>query len=657
MFEKEYNDLNVQNRDGNSGYVKGENFTVGAAAEFVGAEIIDREDSEYSEETLGEERTDGAVQASAKGNSAVSRKKSNKDKNQYTVAGFAGLFAPVAGVAAAAVAVVSAAAYAAAPPKADASLVYADPYSLVFFIDDFEENASGIANLTYGEEFYENEFSDDRYVFFDGLQAGTEYELAVKKGGNAEETLVKKSYLTPTEFGKRAFLRECAIDEEGLVFTVGEVELSRGEFYSVFVTDMRGKNLFTADDTAFDKTFYVDGISDDRAYVLIKVNNKAVAFSRADYIGDSYDYGNASWEWSADNRSAKATVQSTLGRPAKTVDASIDIEETSACESEGTRTIRASVSDPYGNEYFDEKTEVIPITGHAYGEPAFRWEVPPTGGYAATAVFTCAHDQSHVNEVAATVTEEHTEAGCEEEGEIKYTATVTFDNKTYIDEKIVILEASGHDGENVSFPQGFDSVNYATGEATINEKCTYVCDKCGKTVEEDYVIEPFEIKENTVEYVVRCGGQETVITLFEQDEMNDGSLYYERYENEAFSVSGVVPGEAGTTQTPTIDRMEIPATFFGFPVKRVSATAFVDMQETISTLVIGDSVEVIEATSFGNGNVRAVFIPVGWEFEVTDPSSGLVVKTYSAEDLASPEQVAAYLFDDSASAYVWTKKK
>ena len=90
----------------------------------------------------------------------------------------------------------------------------------------------------------------------------------------------------------------------------------------------------------------------------------------------------------------------------------------------------------------DTKTEVIPATGHAYGEPVWSW----TDGFKATATFTCTNDPSHVKNVTATVTNAvTTEATCESTGVRTYTAKVTFDGKDYTDTKTEVIPALGHD--------------------------------------------------------------------------------------------------------------------------------------------------------------------------------------------------------------------
>ncbi len=99
-----------------------------------------------------------------------------------------------------------------------------------------------------------------------------------------------------------------------------------------------------------------------------------------------------------------------------------------------------------------ERNEVSPVEGdekvikiedeveHKYGEPIWSW----TGVESATATFTCEHDATHTQVVNATITSEVTKpATCTEDGVRTYTATVTFEGKTYTDTKTEAIKATG----------------------------------------------------------------------------------------------------------------------------------------------------------------------------------------------------------------------
>ena len=156
----------------------------------------------------------------------------------------------------------------------------------------------------------------------------------------------------------------------------------------------------------------------------------------------SHAYGEPVWKWN-DDFTASATF--TCGNDTshvKTVNATVTNEVTTeaTCETDGVRTYTAKVTFE-GEEYTDTKTEVIPATGHAYGEPVWKWN----DDFKATATFTCGNDTSHVETVNAAVTNEVTTAAtCEADGVRTYTAKVTFEGKEYTDTKTEVIPATGH---------------------------------------------------------------------------------------------------------------------------------------------------------------------------------------------------------------------
>ena len=107
--------------------------------------------------------------------------------------------------------------------------------------------------------------------------------------------------------------------------------------------------------------------------------------------------------------------------------------------------------------------------GHAYGEPVWSW----TDDFKATATFTCANNDAHVENVTATVTNAvTTEATCEVDGVRTYTAKVTFEGKEYTDTKTEPVPAKGHTLTAVAEVP-------ATCE-TAGTSAHWKCDVCGK---------------------------------------------------------------------------------------------------------------------------------------------------------------------------------
>ncbi|MBQ1413604.1 MAG: hypothetical protein IIY93_10490, partial [Clostridia bacterium] len=152
------------------------------------------------------------------------------------------------------------------------------------------------------------------------------------------------------------------------------------------------------------------------------------------------------------------------------------VEEIPAtCENEG----RAAYYEcDVCGKYFADATGIMEITdlitlatpalGHVYGEPAWQWN----GTETATAVFTCTRDVSHAERMAATVTEDTSEADCEKDGRVTYTAAVIFGGKTYTDSKTVKVPPLGHKLRHVeAIP--------ATCEADGHTE-HWICKQCGK---------------------------------------------------------------------------------------------------------------------------------------------------------------------------------
>ena len=181
-------------------------------------------------------------------------------------------------------------------------------------------------------------------------------------------------------------------------------------------------------------------------------------------------YGAPVWKWN-DDFTASATFTcandpSHVKNVTATVTNAVTTEAT--CESTGVRTYTAKVTFD-GKDYTDTKTETLPATSHAYGEPVWSW----TDDFKATATFTCANNAAHVENVTATVTNAvTTEATCETTGVRTYTAKVTFEGKEYTDTKTEVIPAKGHTLTAVEAVP-------ATCE-TAGTSAHWKCEVCGK---------------------------------------------------------------------------------------------------------------------------------------------------------------------------------
>ena len=180
-------------------------------------------------------------------------------------------------------------------------------------------------------------------------------------------------------------------------------------------------------------------------------------------------YGAPVWKWNDDFTASATFTCANDTSHVKTVNATVTNEVTTeaTCEADGVRTYTAKVTFE-GEDYTDTKTETLPATSHAYGEPVWKWN----DDFTASATFTCANDTSHVKKVDATVTSEVTEGSCEVGGTRTYTAKVTFEGKDYTDTKTETLPATGHQLTAVAEVP-------ATCE-TAGVKAHWKCEVCGK---------------------------------------------------------------------------------------------------------------------------------------------------------------------------------
>ena len=142
-------------------------------------------------------------------------------------------------------------------------------------------------------------------------------------------------------------------------------------------------------------------------------------------------------------------------------------------------TATATVKDAEGKTEIGTLTDTYEVElaalGHKYGAPVWNWTKGENNTYTATATFTCANDEKHVETVNAKVTEKSDGATCTEAGKITYTATVTFEGKDYKDTKTEEVAALGHDYK-VSEKDGWKWT--ADKEKEYTAVATFVCSRC-----------------------------------------------------------------------------------------------------------------------------------------------------------------------------------
>ena len=198
--------------------------------------------------------------------------------------------------------------------------------------------------------------------------------------------------------------------------------------------------------------------------------NTEITLEKLTIPATGHAYGAPVWKWTDDFKATATFTCANDTTHVKNVTAEVTSAVTTpaACETTGVRTYTAKVTFG-GKEYTDTKTEVIPATGHAYGEPVWKW----TDDFKATATFTCANDATHVENVTAEVTSAvTTPAACETTGVRTYTAKVTFEDKEYTSSKTETIPAAGHTLTAVAEVP-------ATCE-TAGVKAHWKCEVCGK---------------------------------------------------------------------------------------------------------------------------------------------------------------------------------
>ena len=185
-----------------------------------------------------------------------------------------------------------------------------------------------------------------------------------------------------------------------------------------------------------------------------------------------HKYGEPTWKWNDDHTEATAVFACERGDDTQEVKATITEKTTAAtCEADGKTVYTAKVSFN-GKDYTETYTETLKALGHKYGAPVWNWTKGENNTYTATATFTCANDEKHVETVDAKVTEKSDGATCTEAGKITYTAAVTFEGKDYTDTKTEEVAALGHN-------YGEPTWNWSKGDdGSYTAIATFTCDRC-----------------------------------------------------------------------------------------------------------------------------------------------------------------------------------
>lgn len=211
-----------------------------------------------------------------------------------------------------------------------------------------------------------------------------------------------------------------------------------GDFYTI-TAEADGTNVATIRVSALS---YVRSMLNSSAYAdnLHALNAAAsiyMYYKAAKAYEAAHSWELPTYEWAEDYSAVTATRVSQLDDSVietETVETTSEITTPATCEEKGEMTYTAEFENPA----FEAQTKTVEIAalGHAYGEPTWTWTGNDADGYtAATAAFTCAHDDTHVQTVGATV--DHTDGL----GYTDYTATATFNGQSYSDTKHVSFAA------------------------------------------------------------------------------------------------------------------------------------------------------------------------------------------------------------------------
>lgn len=206
-----------------------------------------------------------------------------------------------------------------------------------------------------------------------------------------------------------------------------------------------GKAVYTASCTFKDKEYK------DTKEITIEANSEHV-------------YGEPEFVWTEMEGEGGYTCQAKFicnnCQSEEVVDCTVEAPVVTAptCTEEGYTTYKASCTfkeESYSDEKQVNKTEAL---GHEYGDPEFIWtEKEEEDGYTCQATFKCTRCED-IQTVDCEITSESVGNVCTEGGSIVYTATCTFEEKTYTDKKTVeVSQPQGHTYTNPVFEWAEDS--------------------------------------------------------------------------------------------------------------------------------------------------------------------------------------------------------
>ena len=156
-----------------------------------------------------------------------------------------------------------------------------------------------------------------------------------------------------------------------------------------------------------------------------------------------HTYSNPVWTWSADYKTAKAQFTCSGCGDVQIITATVTSEKTQpTCTGTGLETFTASV-DFSGRTYTDSKSQTIAATGHTYTSVSWTWTWNASTP-SAEAAFTCSVCGEKTTRQATVTGAVTVEPTCSYTGIKTYTASVTYQGKTYKTTTNQTLPALGH---------------------------------------------------------------------------------------------------------------------------------------------------------------------------------------------------------------------
>lgn len=156
-----------------------------------------------------------------------------------------------------------------------------------------------------------------------------------------------------------------------------------------------------------------------------------------------HTYGNPTWKWSSDYKTAKAYFTCSGCGDVQIITASItSVRNEPACTQTGLETFTAS-AEFQGKTHTDTRTQTIPAAGHKYDSPVWSWTWSYNGP-TAEATFTCTACGEKITKQGTVTSKITVEPTCSYTGIKTHTASVTLEGKTYTATASESIPALGH---------------------------------------------------------------------------------------------------------------------------------------------------------------------------------------------------------------------